>query len=106
MSPVIISSTENLFCADINNLPLDKSSDKTVAVAFDVAPVIVSPLVNLPKDESSKIILSPASSCVLSVSKREASNTKLFYCAVSVSSVIPSVDSTLVTANSADSINV
>ena len=45
----------------MNNLPLVKSSAKTVAVAFDVAPVIVSPLVNLPKEESSKIILSPAS---------------------------------------------
>ena len=60
------------------------------------APVIVSPLVNLPKDESSKIILSPASSCVLSVSKRDTSNTKLFVCAVSVSNLIPSVDSILV----------
>ena len=36
-------------------------------------------------DAGDKIILSPASSCVLSVSKREASNTKLFSCAVSVS---------------------
>ena len=69
----------------MNNLLLFKSSTKTVAVAPELAPVIISPLVNLPKDESSKIILSPASSCVLSVSKREASNTKLFVCAVSVS---------------------
>ena len=68
----------------MNNLLLSKSSAKTVAVAFDVAPVIVSPLSNLPNDESSKIILSPASNCVLSVSKREASNTRLFSCAVSV----------------------
>ena len=62
----------------MNNLLFVKSSVNTVDVAPEVAPVIISPLVNLPKDESSKIILSPASNCVLSVSKREASNTKLF----------------------------
>ena len=90
----------------MNNLLLVKSSVKTVAVAFDEAPVIVSPLVNFPKPVSSKSILLPWSNCVLSVSKREASNTKLFYCAVSVSNLIPSVVSILVTANSADSINV
>ena len=58
----------------MNKRPLLKSSANTVAVAFEVEPVIVSPLVNLPKDELSKSILSPASSCVLSVSKREPSN--------------------------------
>ena len=91
MPPVIISSTENLSCADMNNLPLDKSSAKTVAVALDVAPVIVSPLVNFPKDESSKIILSPASDCVLSEVSFAPSNNKLFFRPVSFSKVIPSV---------------
>jgi len=56
-----------------------------VAVALDVCPVITSPLVNFPKDELSKIILSPSSKAVLSVSIREPFNIKLFVCAVSVS---------------------
>ena len=76
--PVITSSCTNPSCADMNSLLLSKSSDNTVAVAFDVEPVTVSPLSNLPKLLSSKIILSPTSNCVLSVSKREPSKTRLF----------------------------
>ena len=56
MPPVTISFITNLSCADTNNLLLVKSSANTVVVAPELAPVIVSPLVNLPKDESSKII--------------------------------------------------
>ena len=51
--PVMISSLPNLSCDEIKILLLFKSSARTVAVAFDVEPVIVSPTVNLPKDESS-----------------------------------------------------
>jgi len=89
----------------MNNLLLTKSSDKTVAVAFEVEPVTISPLSNLPKPVSSKSILSPASSDVLSVSIFDAFNTKLFSCAVSVSNWIPSVNSILSRVTSADSIN-
>ena len=104
--PSIVSPTINLSCADMNRRPLTKSSAKTVVVAFDVWPVTVSPLVNLPNVELSKIILSPASSCVLSVSKREPSNSSSLVWEVSVSNKIPSVVWTEVTVNSADSINV
>ena len=45
---------------------LSKSSDNTSIVAFEVEPVIVSPLWNLPNPVSSKSILSPASNDVLS----------------------------------------
>ena len=82
---MITSSFINLSCADMNNLLLTKSSDNTVAVALDVWPVTISPLWNLPKPVSSKSILSPASSDVLSVSNLEAFNTRLFVWAVSVS---------------------
>tara|TARA_S200000501_G_scaffold222109_1_gene208304 strand:- start:482 stop:685 length:204 start_codon:yes stop_codon:yes gene_type:complete len=66
-----------LSCADIKILLFVKSSATTFAVAFDVRPVIVSPTENLPKDESSYIILSPASNCVLSEFIFEPSNNKL-----------------------------
>ena len=64
--PLIVSPIKNLSCADMNILLLIKSSETTVAVAFEVCPVTTSPTVNLPKDESSKINLSPESNCVLS----------------------------------------
>ena len=102
---MITSSCTNLSCADMNNLLLIKSSDKTVAVALDVWPVTISPLWNLPNPESSNNILSPASKDVLSVSNLEASNTKLFVCAVSVSNWIPSVNSIFARVISADYIN-
>ena len=78
MPPVITSSCTKPSCADMNNLLLSKSSDNTSAVAFEVEPVIVSPLWNLPNPVSSKSILSPASSDVLSVANFDAFNTKLF----------------------------
>ena len=54
----MISFLLNLSCDEIKILLLFKSSARTVTVAFEVNPVIVSPTVNLPNDESSKIILS------------------------------------------------
>ena len=48
LEPTITSVSINLSCADIINLLFAMSSTKTTAVAFDVWPVIVSPLVNLP----------------------------------------------------------
>ena len=84
-APNTVSPIINLSCADVNNRPFPKSSARTVVVAPEVWPVIVSPLVNLPKAELSKMILSPASNCVLSESIREPSSNKVFVCAVSVS---------------------
>ena len=91
LSPTTISPCINLSCAEINSLLLFKSSARTVEIAFDVSPLIVSPLVNLPNEELSKSILSPASNCVLSVSKREESKTILLEFGVSVSKLRPSV---------------
>ena len=85
------------------NLLLLKFSTRITAVAFDVWPVTVSPLVNLPYVVFSKSILSPASSNVLAVSLRLEFNIKLFVWFVSDSKVIPSVPWTVVTDNSADS---
>ena len=48
LEPIIISLLTNLSCDVITNLLLSISSTKTTAVAFDVCPVTVSPLVNLP----------------------------------------------------------
>ena len=101
--PIIISLLTNLSCAEIINLLLVISSTNTTAVALEVWPVTVSPLVNLPNVDSSKRILSPASNNVLAVSLRLEFNTKLFVWFVSDSKVIPSVPWTVVTDNSADS---
>ena len=95
----------NLSCAEIINLLLVISSTNTTAVALEVWPVTVSPLVNLPKVDSSKRILSPASNNVLAVSLRLEFNTKLFAWFVSDSRVIPSVPSMVSIDNSADSNN-
>ena len=105
LEPIITSLSINLFCAVIINLLLVISSTKTLAVAFEVWPVTVSPLVNLPKVDSSNKILSLASNSVLAVSLRLEFNTKLFVWPVSDSKVIPSVPSMVSTDNSADSNN-
>ena len=44
LTPTTSSPSINLSCAEIKSLLLSKSSASTVAVAFDVCPVIVSPL--------------------------------------------------------------
>ena len=69
--------------------------------------VIVSPFSNFPKDDDSCNTLSPLPSCVLPDEILLASNNKTLACkSVSLSNCIPSVDQTLVTEISADSINV
>ena len=84
---------------------LSKSSARITAVAFEVAPVTVSPFVNLPKAVSSVRTLSPASNCVLVEPKRPASSNNKLTWFVSVSKRIPSVVSICSTVNSADSNN-
>ena len=48
MPPTIVSPSINLLFALMNKRPLSKSSVNTTAVALDVCPVTVSPLVNFP----------------------------------------------------------
>ena len=48
LEPIIISFSTNLSCAEIINLLFATSSTNTTAVAFDVWPVTVSLLTNLP----------------------------------------------------------
>ena len=106
MLPVTVSPFINLSCAEIYKQPSLNFSTRTVAVAFEVVPVIVSPTSNLPKDDVSKITLSPASSCVFCEDIFPESNNNTFVNPVSLSSCIPSDDSTLVTESFALSINV
>ena len=103
--PTITSLLINLSWAEIINLLLVTSSTNTTAVAFEVWPVTVSPLVNLPNVDSSKRILSPASSNVLAVSLRLEFKTKLLTWPVSDWSKIPSVPSMVSIDNYADSNN-
>ena len=51
--PVIVSLVISFCCELIYRTELRESSTRIVAVAFDVAPVIVSPSVNLPVKDSS-----------------------------------------------------
>ena len=88
----------------MNKRSFTKSSVKTVDVAFEVPPLMISPLVNFPNIDSSNNILPPASKDVLSPSILEAFNIILFSWFVSVSNLIPSVVSVPSTVNSADSI--
>ena len=64
MAPVIVSPVTNNCWEEMKSLLLPKSSTSTVAVAFDVEPVIVSLTVNLPLDPApaSYTILLPLSS--------------------------------------------
>ena len=76
--PVTVSPVSNLWLDDIKILPLLVSSTRTLAVALEIEPVIVSLLVNLPVVPApfSKTILSPPSSKIyskLSTSERNLS---------------------------------
>ena len=57
VEPTIVSPVINCCCAEINILPLRKSSIRITEVAFDVWPVMVSPMVNLPSESSYTIWL-------------------------------------------------
>ena len=50
---MIVSLVINFCCELTYRTELRESSTRTVAVAFDVAPVMVSPFVNLPVNASS-----------------------------------------------------
>jgi len=68
--------------------------------------ISINDVINLQKDDVSKITLSPASSCVFCEDIFPESNNNTFVNPVSLSSCIPSDDSTLVTESFALSINV
>ena len=94
MAPVIVSPLIKPLFADIIYFEFEKSSERIVAVAPDVAPVITSFFWNDPENESSSdTTLSPASRPKPSVL---SSKTKL--------SVVPSVSKSILSTEVKDEI--